>query len=100
MRVPPGAYADYGFLLFRRGDRKGAIAYFEKERLLFPESSAFMTKLENAKKSPAIKPQPKAVTSVGLEARSLTVPNARGEEPGYSFTARFILYSRGVASRR
>ena len=45
LRVPPGAYADYGFLLFKRGDRAGAIAYFEKERRLFPESSAFMTKL-------------------------------------------------------
>jgi hypothetical protein len=45
LRVPPGAYADYGFLLFKRGDRNGAIAYFEKERRLFPESSAFMTKL-------------------------------------------------------
>lgn len=45
LRVPPGAYADYGFLLFKRGDRQGAIAYFEKEKLLFPESGAFMTKL-------------------------------------------------------
>lgn len=45
LRVPPGAYADYGFLLFKRGDRDGAIAYFEKERRLFPESSLFMTKL-------------------------------------------------------
>ena len=45
LRVPPGAYADYGFLLFKRGDREGAIAYFEKEKRLFPESSAFMTKL-------------------------------------------------------
>lgn len=45
LRVPPGAYADYGFLLFKRGNREGAIAYFEKEKQLFPESSAFMTKL-------------------------------------------------------
>jgi len=45
LRVPPGAYADYGFLLFKRGDREGAITSFEKEKLLFPESSAFMTKL-------------------------------------------------------
>ena len=45
LRVPPGAYADYGFLLFKRGDRDGAIAYFEKEKQFFPESSAFMTKL-------------------------------------------------------
>lgn len=45
LRVPPGAYADYGFLLFKRGDREGAIVSFEKEKLLFPESSTFMTKL-------------------------------------------------------
>jgi hypothetical protein len=45
LRTPPGAYADYGFLLFKRGDREGAIAYFEKEKRFFPESSAFMTKL-------------------------------------------------------
>jgi len=45
LRVPPGAYADYGFVLFKRGDREGAISYFEKEKRMFPESSAFMTKL-------------------------------------------------------
>lgn len=44
-KVPPGAFADYGFLLFKRGDRNGAIAYFEKEKKAFPESSALMTKL-------------------------------------------------------
>lgn len=44
-KVPPGAYADYGFLLFKRGDRNGAIAYFEKEKQAFPESSALMNKL-------------------------------------------------------
>jgi hypothetical protein len=44
-KAPPGAYADYGFQLFKRGDRNGAIAYFEKEKLAFPESSALMTKL-------------------------------------------------------
>jgi hypothetical protein len=45
LKVPPGAYADYGFVLFKRGDREGAISYFEKERRVFPESNAFMTKL-------------------------------------------------------
>lgn len=44
-RVPPGVYADYGFLLYRRGDYSGAIQYFEKEKQIFPESSALMTKL-------------------------------------------------------
>jgi hypothetical protein len=50
-KVPPGAYADYGFILFRRGDHEGAKAYFEKEKNAFPESSALMTKLiEQVKK--------------------------------------------------
>lgn len=44
-RVPPGVYADYGFTLFKRGDKAGAISYFEKERQLYPESTPFMTKL-------------------------------------------------------
>lgn len=44
-RVPPGVYADYGFLLYRRGDYPGALQYFEKEKQTYPESSALMTKL-------------------------------------------------------
>jgi len=44
-KVPPGVYADYGFLLFRRGDKAGAIAYFRKEQELYPESQALMNKL-------------------------------------------------------
>jgi hypothetical protein len=44
-RVPPGLYADYGFLLFQRGDSGRAIEYFEKEARAFPESSALMNKL-------------------------------------------------------
>lgn len=45
LKVPPGAYADYGFVLFKRGDRDGAAAYFEREKQAFPESSALMSKL-------------------------------------------------------
>ena len=44
-RVPPGVFADYGFLLYTRGDKAGAIAYFQKERTLYPESTALMNKL-------------------------------------------------------
>lgn len=43
--VPPGVYADYGFLLYTRGDKAGAIANFQKERALYPESQALMNKL-------------------------------------------------------
>ncbi len=44
-RVPPGVYADYGFLLYRRGDKRSAVAYFSKEKQIYPESSALMSKL-------------------------------------------------------
>jgi len=44
-RVPPGVYADYGFLLYRRGDYARAIQFFEKEQTTYPESSLLMTKL-------------------------------------------------------
>ena len=44
-RVPPGVYADYGFLLYRRGDYAGAIEKFEREKRAFPESAALMSKL-------------------------------------------------------
>lgn len=44
-RVPPGMYADYGFLLFRRGDMAGAIAFFQREKEAFPESTGLMNKL-------------------------------------------------------
>lgn len=46
-RVPPGVYADYGFLLYRRGDYAGAISSFEMEKATYPESSLLMTKLIN-----------------------------------------------------
>jgi hypothetical protein len=44
-RVPPGLYADYGFMFYQRGNKNAAIEYFEKEKKLFPESSALMSTL-------------------------------------------------------
>ena len=44
-RIPPGACAEYGFSLYRRGQRKAAIEYFQREAQLFPESKPLMDKL-------------------------------------------------------
>ena len=44
-RVPPGLYADYGFMFYQRGNKNAAIEFFEKEKTLFPESSALMSTL-------------------------------------------------------
>ncbi len=44
-RVPPGLFADYGFLLYLRGDYGGAEANFAREKQLFPEAAPLMDKL-------------------------------------------------------
>lgn len=44
-KVAPGLYADYGFMLYRRGNLEGAILYFDKERKTFPEATLLMGKL-------------------------------------------------------
>jgi len=38
-------YMHYGFMLYKRGDKIGAINFFDKEKKLYPESSLLMTKL-------------------------------------------------------
>ncbi len=40
--MAPGLYAEYGFLLMRRGENSRAIEYFNKEKALWPESAVFM----------------------------------------------------------
>ena len=44
-RIPPGACAEYGFLLYKRGQPERAIEYFQQEAQLFPESKPLMDKL-------------------------------------------------------
>ena len=44
-KVPPGIYAEYGYALFTNGQLDDAIAYYQKERDTWPESSVFMEKM-------------------------------------------------------
>ncbi len=44
-RVPPGAYAEYGWALYEEGRGQEAIQYFQKESTLWPESSVLMQKM-------------------------------------------------------
>ncbi|NJD05505.1 MAG: DUF4810 domain-containing protein [Methylococcaceae bacterium] len=69
-RAPPGLYADYGFLLFRRGEDAGAIAYFEKEKQIYPESRALMDKLiEKVRQKSQPKPEPTDAPVVPQEGK-------------------------------
>ncbi|MBY4899162.1 DUF4810 domain-containing protein [Cupriavidus sp. AU9028] len=44
-RVPPGMYAEYGYMLLEQGKGKEAVAFFEKERSAWPESARFMNRM-------------------------------------------------------
>ena len=43
--VPPGIYAEYGFLMHEQGNSLQAIQYYQKEADKWPESRAFMNKM-------------------------------------------------------
>ncbi len=57
--VPPGVYAEYGYMLYENQDFPGSITYFQKEHDLWLESRPFMEKMiDNAQKMLS-KSQPK-----------------------------------------
>lgn len=45
--VPPGIYAEYGFLLYEQGKIAEAILFYQKEADRWPESRFFMDKMKN-----------------------------------------------------
>jgi len=44
-KVPPGIYAEYGFVMYEQGNIQQAVLYYQKEANKWPESRAFMNKL-------------------------------------------------------
>lgn len=44
-RVPPGLYAEYGYILLEMDRSRDAVSYFAKEKEKWPESAFLMTKL-------------------------------------------------------
>lgn len=44
-KVPPGLYAEYGYMLLGQNNVSGAISYFRKERNRWPESAYLMDKV-------------------------------------------------------
>jgi hypothetical protein len=43
--VPPGIYADHGFMLFKQGKTKEALDYMKMEIGLYPESAVFIGRI-------------------------------------------------------
>lgn len=54
--VPPGIYAEYGYILLSLGKSGEAITFFQKEKQLYPESTVFMDRMIAAAKIPTAKP--------------------------------------------
>ena len=45
MRVAPGMYANLGYLYLKSGRTKEALANFEQEKAIYPESTHFMNRM-------------------------------------------------------
>lgn len=65
-KVPPGIYAEYGFMLLSAGQSAEAVEYFTKEMTAWPEAEPFMgnmIELANAKNQE--KPSAKTGADIG-----------------------------------
>ncbi|WP_333654580.1 DUF4810 domain-containing protein [Dissulfurispira sp.] len=47
LRVPPGIYCEYGFILLKEGKKEEALKYFDLEEKTYPESAVFMQNLKS-----------------------------------------------------
>ncbi|MBQ1796447.1 MAG: DUF4810 domain-containing protein [Prevotella sp.] len=45
--VPPGMYAEYGYLLYKTGKKQEGIGYLKKEISLYPESENYISRIIN-----------------------------------------------------
>lgn len=43
--VPPGIYAEVGYLYFKQGKKDLAVKYFEKEMEAYPESKVYVSRI-------------------------------------------------------
>ena len=52
MRIPPGVYAEYGYILIREGQAEEGIKYLDLEAKTYPESTVFVERVK-AQASPS-----------------------------------------------
>jgi len=45
--VPPGMYAEYGYLLYKTGKKQEGIDFLKKEISLYPESEKYISRIIN-----------------------------------------------------
>jgi hypothetical protein len=49
--IPPGVFAEYGFICLQEGNAKEANEYFDEEIKAYPESKVFIAKLKSETKA-------------------------------------------------
>ena len=74
-KVPPGIYAEYGYLLLSVGKSGEAITYFQKEKQIYPESTVLMDRMISTAKIPNSKPSAQLERPELLAAKDL--PNGQ-----------------------
>jgi hypothetical protein len=47
LKVPPGVFVEYGYMLLKEGDETQGIDYLNKEIDLYPESTVFIEQIKN-----------------------------------------------------
>lgn len=67
-RVPPGIYAEYGFLMYEKGDIAQAILYYQKESDKWPESKPLMAKMISTAQKRSAKKEENSMRNPGTLA--------------------------------
>jgi hypothetical protein len=74
LRVPPGVYAELGYIYLRQNKNELAIQYFRMEKELYPESAILMQRLENSALKKDKKPEEKTANPKQPEMKSEKQP--------------------------
>lgn len=70
-RVPPGIYAELGFLLFNTNRPAEAVIFFQREKEAFPESAILMDRLIlGAERASEAEAKPEAEGTVEVEVQA------------------------------
>lgn len=70
LKVPPGVYAELGYIYLKQNKNQFAIQYFKLEKEIYPESALLMQRLENVALIKDKKPEDKTATTVQPEIKS------------------------------
>jgi hypothetical protein len=85
LRVPPGVYAELGYIYFRQNNDGLASRYFQMEENLYPESKILMTRLKQAvalrKEKAAKKPDAAVPAPPKAEAKTGKAPEVKTDRP-------------------